>query len=248
VDQSNNTTKVIKDSIKVIDTTAIINNAKTVILVQEKSKESMPKDTDWTTGLLLPILVAIGVGFVSYFFSKRKTDAEVKKLNIENENLKKSFQPIVIATLQSIQDKIVPEKIDALKKLVQLKNDFTYFDQQYCEGDPVTVTDEYEFTKLIFFGFSGKKHDNFKIWYDNYSYYFPDNVFVLLSNQKNKLFSFNESKKSFDSVCDRDDYASGTYNKVIIEIIDLFEQCVLAIRKDCHLDTSFIHDFIEQNK
>ena len=73
MDQSNNTTKVIKDSIKVIDTTAIINNAKTVILVQEKSKEAIPKDTDWTTGLFLPILVAIGVGFVSYFFSKRKT-------------------------------------------------------------------------------------------------------------------------------------------------------------------------------
>lgn len=247
MDQLNKTMKSVKDSIKVIDTTAIINNAKTVILVQESSKKSMPKDTDWTTGLFLPILVAIGVGFVSYFFSKRKTDAEVKKLNIENENLKKSFQPIVIATLQSIQDKVTPSKIDALKLLVQLKNELIHYEQQYCEGDPI-VPNLDEFLRLMFFNFEPSKYYRFKEFHDNYSYLFPDNVFEILKKIKVKLSAFNETKKSFDSVCDYTDEPSTVDRKKFIEIIDLYDNAILAIRKDCHLDTSFIHDFIEQNK
>ncbi len=248
MDQANTiSVKSDKDSIKVVDTTAIINNAKTVILVQEKAKDSTPKETDWTTGLLIPILVAIGVGFVSYFFSRRKTDAEVKKLNIENENLKKSFQPIVIATLQSIQDKIVPSKIDALKTLVHLKNGFTHYEQQYFEGDPI-VPDRERFLDLLFYNFSYSKFQEFSKFHNDYSYLFPDNVFSIMQDLKFILSRLNENKNYFNSMGDPDLEASKRDRDEIEKIIRLFDKAILAIRKDCHLDTSFIHDFIEQNK
>jgi hypothetical protein len=262
MDQTNNinTQKSNKDSIKGVDTTTIINNAKTVFLVQEKLKDPVAKETDWTS-LFFPLIIALVVARFSYYINKRKTDSEIEKLKgetkktdaeiqkliTENEKLKKSFQPIVIATLQSIQDKVIPSKIDALKLLVQLKNELMHYEQQYCEGDPI-VPDLDEFLRLMFFNFEPAKYYRFKEFHDNYSYLFPDNVFEILKKLKIKISAFNESKKSFDSVCDYTDEPSGVDKKKFLEISDLYDEAVLAIRKDCHLDTSFIHDFIEQNK
>ena len=58
----------------------------------------------------------------------------------------------------------------------------------------------------------------------------------------------NETKTSFNSTGDPDLEASKRDRDEIEKIIKLFEEAILEIRKDCHLDTSFIHDFIEQNK
>lgn len=263
MEQSKNITslKVRKDSIKIIDTTAVINNAKTVILVTEKRNDSAVKETNWIVSLFIPIIIVIVGGVISHLINKgktnseirkikgdtKKTDVEIQKLITENEKLKKSFQPIVIATLQSIQDKVTPSKIDALKLLVQLKNELIHYEQQYCEGDPV-VPNLDEFLRLMFFNFEPSKYYRFKEFHDNYSYLFPDNVFEILKKIKIKLSAFNETKKSFDSVCDYTDEPSTVDRKKFIEIIDLYDNAILAIRKDCHLDTSFIHDFIEQNK
>ena len=253
--------KVDKDSIKIIDTTAIFNNAKTVILVQEKTKDPLVKETNWTASVLFPIIIAlVGTG-ISYLINKRKTDAEIKKIKgdtkktdaeiqkliTENEKLKKSFQPIVIGTLQSIQDKIVPTKIEALKELVKLKNEFIYFEQQFYEGDPVVPSFD-ELLRLLFFNFGPLKSDNFKKYHDEYSYLFPNNVFEKLRKIKITLTTLNNNHMSFMSVYDGDLEPSNEDYKKITEIINLYEEAILAIRKDCHLDTSFIHDFIEQNK
>lgn len=261
MDQSNNTTKAVKDSVKVIDTTAIINNAKTVILVQEKVKDAVIKETDWTGSLFIPLIIVVLGGFFSYFMNKNridieiskikgetlKTDAEIEKLISENEKLKKSFQPIVIATLQSIQDKIVPSKIDSLKTLVHIRNEFTFHEQQYDEGDPI-VPDHDRFLDLLFYNFSFSKFQNFSKFHDDYSYLFPDSVFSIMKNLKFILSKLNENKNYFNSLGDPDLEASRRDRDEIEKIIKLFDEAILAIRKDCHLDTSFIHDFIEQNK
>lgn len=250
------------DTIKLTDTTnTVFNNPKTVILVQEKSKEQVVKETDWLSSVLFPIIIALVGAGISYLINKRKTDAEIKKikgdtkktdaeikkLNSENENLKKSFQPIVIATLQSIQDKIVPSKIEALKGLVKLKNELTYHEQQYDEGEPFIPKDNL-YLDLLFYNFSYSNYEDYSTFYNNYSYLFPDKVFFILKEIKINITSLNETKTSFNSTGDPDLEASKRDRDEIEKIIKLFEEAILEIRKDCHLDTSFIHDFIEQNK
>lgn len=250
-----------KDTVKLIDTTAVFNNAKTVILVQEKDKGLATKEPDWIVSIVFPTIIALVVASISYLLNKRKTDAEIiklkgdsektdaeiQKMKTENEKLKKSFQPIVISTLQSIQDKIVPSKIDALKTLVQIRNEFTEHEQQYCEGDPITP-DYDEYLNLLFYNFSYSNYENYSKFHDNYSYLFPDNVFLVLKNLMSEIAKMNETKKSFNSMGDPELEASKRDRDEIEKMIKFFEEAILAIRKDCHLDTSFIHDFIEQNK
>lgn len=250
---------------KIIDTIATIkydstvvakNNLKQIILVKE---HQIAKDKDWyestiLTSFIYPALVALIVLYVTRALNKKKNKSEQKKLTeeidkvrVETENMKKSFQPIVISTLQSIQDEIIPSKIDALKKLVALKNDFAFFEQQFCEGDPVVPNLE-EFLRLLYFNFGYIKLNDFKKYHDEYSYLFPNNVFKILKNLKTELSILDGNKKSFNSIYDGDMEPSKRDINHIKKTIDLYDEAILAIRKDCHLDTSFIHEFIEENK
>lgn len=265
MESTNIVLKIDKDTIKVIDTTAIIKNANTVILLHDKAKELDSKEPDLITSIMIPILTAAIIafigGYISYRFNKKKTDAEIKKIKgdsnktvieiqkliTENEKLKKSFQPIVIATLQATQEKVISLKIEAIKKLIDLKSEFIYYEQQLCEGDPVSPNLE-EFLKLVFFNFDANKFKNYTLFHNTYSYLFPDFIFNDLKKLNYQLRQLNENKKSFMSYYDGDDEPLKTDKDSIVLITKLYDSIILAIRKDCHLDTSFIHDFIDQNK
>jgi hypothetical protein len=263
MDQSNNTTKAIKDSIKVIDTTAIINNAKTVILVQEKAKDPVIKETDWMGSFFIPLIIVFVGGLFSYFMNKRRTDVEIKKIKgetlktdveiqkliTENEKLKKSFQPIVIGTLQSVQEHILTIKLAALKELIRLKADFVFFEQIFDEeGDPYYGHNDNIFLKQVFLNFGPRKFDETKVFHETYSYIFPDIVLEILRKLFLIIKVHNEEVNYFHMNNDGESGPTGKDIQRIQDILELFDQAVLAIRKDCHLDTSFIHDFIEQNK
>lgn len=247
-----NLLKKTKDTIiiKYLDSSSTVEKVKGhVILIQENKKES-PKsweESPLIISFLIPILVASLVAWFTYRLNIKKNNIEIDKLKEETENLKKTFQPIVIGTLQSIQDKIITSKIDALKLLVQIRNRFTYHEQQFCEGDPITP-DFDRYLELLFYNFSIENYNEYKEFHDDYSYLFPDKVFEILEKLYKQLTSLNENKKSFNSMDDADLEPYKKDKKDIEEIIDLFKEAILVIRKDCHLDTSFVHDFIEENK
>lgn len=195
----------------------------------------------------MPIIVAFVVTWFSNKFNKKKNKLEIDKLREETRALKKSFLPLVIGTLQSIQDKIITSKIEALKLLVQIQNNFTFVEHQYIDGEIIEL--EYkEYIELLFLNFLSKKYDEYCTFHDSYSYLFPDKVFDILVDLKHKLDFLNESKKVFDlnettvSEPEKKDIA------ITKDIVNLFHEAILAIRKDCYLDTSFIHDFVEENK
>jgi hypothetical protein len=250
---------------KTLDTIAVIeydstmlpsNNLKQVILVKEYQNK---KDEDWyetsfLTSFIFPALAALIVLFITKRINRNKDrieseklEEEVDKIKIETENIKKSFQPIVIGTLQSVQEKIIDSKIDALKSLVELKNKFAHHEQQYCEGDPI-IPEYSDFIELLFFEFSVEKFQKFKEFHNNYSYLFPDNVLNKLQELFMSLSALNEDKKSFESWQDYDADPSKEGVNHIENIIKLFDDSIMLMRKDCHLDTSFIHEFIEKNK
>jgi hypothetical protein len=236
--------------VKLYDSATVIKSGNEhIILIQDlkKEKDKDLNESPWITSLLIPILVAAAVAWLANFINKKKNKLEIDKLKEETSNLKKSFQPIVIGTLQSIQDKIIPTKIEALKTIVQLKNNFTHHEQQYSEGDPVTP-DYDDYLNLLFYNFSNSNYDGYCKFHDQYSYLFPDPVFNILKSLQIKVSSMNETKKSFNSMGDPELEATQRDRNEIEQIINLFNEAILAIRTDCHLDTSFIHDFIEQNK
>jgi len=236
--------------VKIFDSTTVIKSGnEQIILIQDFKKESVKDlhEIPWITSLIIPILVAAGVAWIANMMNKKKNKLEIDKLKEETSNLKKTFQPIVIGTLQSIQDKIITFKIDALKNIIHLRNDFVFHEQQYYEGDPATLDIE-EYLEVLFYNFSQKKYQEFNIFHHKYSYLFPNFVFDILNNLQNKLAELNDTKKSFDSFDDQESEPSKRDREEIRKIIQLFDDSILAIRKDCHLDSSFIHDFIEQNK
>lgn len=237
-------------TVKYFDSSTIVEKGNEhIILIHDQKKESVKdwKESPLIVSLLIPILVASFIAWFAYKLNTQKNKLEIDKLKEETSNLKKTFQPIVIGTLQSIQDKIIASKIEALKLLVQIRNNFTYHEQQYCEGDPITPDYE-EHLSLLFYNFSSIEYDEYSKFHDGYSYLFPDKVFNILGILYGKLSDLNETKKSFNSIGDPDLDASQKDRKNIEHIINLFNEAIQAIRKDCHLDTSFIHDFIEKNK
>jgi len=237
-------------TVKLFDSTTVIQKGNEhIILIQDLKKENVKDwyEATWITSFLIPILVAVIVAVILNWLNRNKTNLENDKIKAETSKLRKSFQPIVIGTLQSIQDKIMPSKINALKELVQIKNDFKYHEQQYHEGEPITI-DYDEFIKVIFYNFYEEKYNAYCRFHDKYSYLFPNNVFEIFIRLKTQLSNLNETKKSFDSVGDQDTEPGKKDKESIEQIIKSFDEAILAIRSDCHLDTSFIHEFIEQNK
>lgn len=237
-------------TIKYLDSSTVIQKGNEhIILIQDYKKEITKEwyESSWITSLIIPILVAAFVAWFTNRLNTTKNDVEIEKLKEETQNLKKTFQPIVIGTLQSIQEKIITSKIDALKKLVQIRNDFSYHEQQYCEGDPITP-DYDEYLELLFRNFAPSDYDSYNSFHDTYSYLFPDNVFHLLTELQGKISNLNETKKSFLSMGDPYLELDERDGKYIEEILNLFKNSIQAIRKDCHLDTTFIHDFIDENK
>jgi hypothetical protein len=237
-------------TVNFLDSSTIIKSENEhIILIQDLKKEPSKVwyESPWITSLLIPILVAATIAWLTNKLNRRKNKLEIDKLKEETSNLKRSFQPIVIGTLQSIQDKIIASKIEALKSLVQIRNRFTHYEQQYCEGDPITP--DYDmYLDLLFYNFTSLKYDDYSKFHENYSYLFPDKVFNVLLNLYEKLSGLNEDKKSFNSIGDPDSVPGHKDYQNIEQIIELFKEAILEIRKDCHLDTSFIHDFIEENK
>jgi hypothetical protein len=250
--------EITKDTLAVIEyDSALVNNhnQKQIILIKEPQNKN---EKGWYENTLLvsflyPALTAVLILLVTKKLNKKKNlierekiNEDISKIRAETDSIKKSFQPIVIGTLQSVQEEIISSKIDSLKKLVKLKNEFVFFEQQFFEGDPV-VPNFNGFLKLLYSNFSYIKFDEFKKYHDEYSYLFPNNVFDILKKLRNELAILNGNKKSFDSVDDGDIEPSKKDCDQVRKIIDLYDDAIFAIRKDCHLDTSLIHEFIEQN-
>lgn len=237
-------------TVKNLDSLIVVGNKNNhIILYHSKNKEFVKdwSESPFIVSILIPIIVASFVAWFAHKLNSKKNKFEIDKLKEETSNLKKTFQPIVIGTLQSIQDKIITSKIEALKLLVQIRTNFTYHEQQYCEGVPI-VPDYHCYLNLLFHNFSSIKYNEFSKFHHGYSYLFPDNVFNILRDLYGKLYDLNETTKSFNSIGDPDLEASQKDRKDIEHIIESFNEAIQAIRKDCHLDTSFIHDFIKENK
>lgn len=237
--------------VKMFDSTTVIQNDNQHIILIQDFKNKPEKDlidNPWIISFLIPILVAGIIAFIAHRFGYRKNKIEIDKLMTETERLKKSFQPIVIDTLNSVQNKIIDKKLDALSELIVLRSEFTSFEQIYDEeGEPV-FPDEYDYLRHIFLHFGPEKHSKFRKFHDKFSFIFPDKTY---GKFQILLFSINEMKNNyemFQAVYDGSIEPPSSYTDLVRQTILNIDNTIMEIRKDCHLDSSFIHDFIAQNK
>jgi hypothetical protein len=219
------------------------------------------ENINWWTIIIVPILITLSGAVISYLFNRSKTKAEINKMIVEADkteveinklreetrNLKRTFQPVVISTLQSVQDKVLDDKIFALRRINALYSKFIEYPQQYDEGDPVTPSKERQLD-LLFRSFDQALYQEFKEFHNQYSYVFSDTAFNNLKHLYESLGELSEINISWHHEDDGLIVPNNNDIKLIKRIIEQFAVTQTSIRKDCYLDSEFIHEFLSENK
>jgi hypothetical protein len=215
-------------------------------------------ENTFMTSLVYPIFTPIIVAAVTVLIMNRinkktedaqllKLEGEVDKLNVETNNLRKSFKPLVLSTIQSVQNKILGDKIDGLRVLNTISKTFQSQEQHFEQGEPV-VADYHTYIKNVYTSYSVLRHADFEQFYNKYAILFPKAVYESLQTLKTDLTTLKNGVQSYHSMQDQDLEPTDDDIKLVEQLIKRFEDCLLQIRKDCHLDTNYVHDFVAENK
>lgn len=224
-------------------------------------QDSTQNQFDWLGSLLAPTLVALFIATISFFFNRKKTrqeinslkvntkksNVEIEKLQLENEQIKRSFQPVVLSTIQAVQDNIIKDKIQGLKLLLKLKAEFLDWEYENLEGDRVLPTTENYFIS-IYKNYSETKTQEHNKFHQEFAYLFSDKVLSKLNELLYKILDLKEDNYSFYDIHDPTDLPHKESLKLIKEIEELFNESISMVRFECLLDNSFIHEFIETYK
>jgi len=233
-----------------------------IIVIEQKDKPDKPKafyESSIFVILIVPIIIIIiNHIFIRLWFRKKekkesvKLQNEIDKLVIEKDKinqdiiqLKSSFQPIVLSSLQKIQENILKDKIKVLQDIVVYRTNLFYLEQNYYQGQEI-IGDEHEYYDLLYQGFSRIDLTKIGDTITLNGYLFPDMIKNKLDeilfdlrqiiNIQNREYSMENSNMPFDAY----EIFKRTHNS-FFEVVEL-------IRKDLHLDENFIHDFINRYK
>jgi hypothetical protein len=244
-----------------LDTTNIITykdstlkNGKTshIIIIRENKKEEAKNwyENSVITSLLVPIILTFCTIWITRFLNRKKELAEqekikeeISKLQTENKNMRKSFQPIVISSLQIIQSEVLKVKIDGLKALNEFKRNLLTYDGP-SRGDGLDW-DEDDYLENIFWKFNSNQDEIYKDFLLQYSYVFPDTVITDLTSIEMVIGELTETNSTMSADNPDPDYED---IKRVKQLIIKMDEAIKALRTDLHLDDDFIHKFIKQNQ
>jgi hypothetical protein len=235
------------DTTKVIvqDSSTLIKNGRDqIILIQEKKKA---EDVGWmenpiVSSFLMPVLAAGFTALILNFINRRSNRLAIEKLEQETNQIKRDFQPYVLATLQETQKEIFKSKLEALKSLVNLSKEYYNFDQQYYYGEAI-MSDAHDYYQHIYSNFGKYGHTQFQKFISDYEYLFPTVVTVEFIPIKKTIQELYESNKKSDSV--RQLEMTVEDEERIKSLPGSFEKAIKAMRKDLHLDNNFVHVFLD---
>lgn len=233
--------------VKIMDSSMVIENGKDhIILIQDSRKEPEKgwNDNPWVIFLVIPLIVSVLAAAFTHFLGRNKNKREIDKLTVETEKIKNSFQPVVVATIQSVNDKLLDTKIKALINITKIKSEFIDVEQQYYEGDPVFDYDD--FLESVFRKFTVEQFNSIKQFKDDFSYFLSKKSFEEFNTLYIKLEELYQSRLTFYSVDDGEtDYGMDEEIKLILT---LFERVLNEMRNELHLDNTFVEDFIRANQ
>lgn len=219
------------------------------ITLQNEGKEKVMEwyEKSAFTSFIYPALVTIMVILVTKWFNRNKENAEIDKINAEVRQLQNSNQLIIISTLQAVQNKIIGDKINGLKKILSLKSEFLSWDYLDVEGDPVFPTGD-KFFISVYEHFAAEKGDDYIKFHEEYAYLYSDKVLIVLEKLLLKIEKLQEDHFQFYNYHDRGDSPIPTSISLVKLINTLYEKCISLVRSDCFLDNDFMHEFLETYK
>lgn len=227
----------------------------TVIIVEQKSKENKFYENPIFTLIVVPIIILIISGLFTKYLNRKKEDDESKKLDVETtkikeeiKSLKSSFQPIVLSTIQKTQDFLLKEKIEVLKNLVEFKSRLFNIKQQYMDGEPF-YDDIYDYYNSIYLNIDEEILDYYKVNISDKKYFFRQIIIDDIIEIIKLLNEVLEDKKRRESI-ERNNIieAPDGFGKKTENIANRLNLLMNKIRTDLHLNSNFIHEFINQNK
>ena len=248
----------------VSDEYKIVQKSDKILVIEQKEKAHKQKEiyeTTLFTSFFFPLTITlITFSLARLYYRKRekierkkiradivKLEGEKVKIDQEIIQIKRTFQPYVLATLQKTQETILNDKINALREIAKFRtNFFTYSeinisDENIDENSNDNIEEYYEYMLNIY---NYKLFENFEKIVLLNGYLFPNDIINRLNSILNDIghlvsiidTNFNNKKEIIN-------------DQILLKSLSSkFDEVIEDIRKDLHLDDSFIHDFIENNK
>jgi len=218
-----------------------------IIVIEQKDKDK-PKEfieSPVFVSLIVPILI-IGINIlISKYFLGRKDKTEIKRIEEEIKQMKSSFQPIVLSTIQKTQEYILKDKVNALKEIVDYRNNLYTLEPFYISGISV-CEDDHDYYRTVYEKINRHFIDIFRRIEIEKGYFFPDEIIANIHSIQtvlNEIYNIQEREYSLQ-IREIPEEAKDK----LINLKDKFELVISQIRKDLHLDDKFIHEFIQKYK
>lgn len=144
-------------------------------------------------------------------------------------------------SLQNIQNEIFKDKFNSLKGIIKSKAELFNVEQFYHEGYEI-IDDSYSYYEYVNENLSKIFLENVKQNSLDNASLFPNEIRIEFQNLVNELFSINDYKNKQFSL--GNNLMDEKVEKKLIKASDTFDKLIELIRKDLHLDNTFIHDFI----
>lgn len=219
------------------------------ITLQNNKKEEVSSwyENSVIISFVFPAIVTLLTLWFTRFINKKKYNAEIEKINTEVGQLKKSFQPVIVSTLQAVQSNVIGNKIDGLKRLLKLKSNFLTWDYLEVEGDPVLPKGD-DFLISVYEHFTASVADDYIHFHEEYAYLYSDKALELLEELLTKMEDLQEDHFQFYNYHESREKPVPESISLVKSIIALYNRSIAMVRTDCLLDNDYIHDFIETYK
>jgi hypothetical protein len=223
----------------------------TLINGNNKELNNLWYDNNLISSVIFPLIVAVITAFILNKINAKKNKAELKKLIAETEVLQKSFQPLVFSAIQSIQEKLLEKRLKALKIIIGISNNINSFDPMYSEedGEPY-YPNEQERIEILFKTFSREYYEDFNNFHLEHSYLFPESLLERNSQILNRLRKILDDNHGFWDVYEGNPKVTVGKKTAdyLNETLGMIEKSIFQIRQECHIDSTYVREFIEQSK
>src|SRR5690606_36216805 len=123
-----------------------------------------------------------------------KIETETEKSQEEISKIKSSYQPIILSSLQNIQNQLFQDKTNSLKELIKSKSEIFNVEQIYHEDDAI-IEDTYDYYQNVYLGFSNVILENIKKNSLDNASLFPSNLREKFQNLVGLLYEVHEIQK-----------------------------------------------------
>lgn len=195
--------------------------------------------------IIAPVVVSIITVLITQIVTRKKRKFELNKMEAEISQIKFSFQPLVFSAIQAIQNEIFKDKVKSLKGLIRSKATLFNANQEFHDGEPF-IRDSYEYMQQVYLNFNATEIQKVRDNELEYSSLFPEEILRKFKELINEIEKIVEKQGEYFSM--KNQSVPEGVDKILVNISELFESIINLMRTDLHLDNTFVHDFIKNQK